>query len=409
MKFELFVAWRYFFSRKRKNIVNLITTISVIGVAIGTMALVIVLSVFNGFDDLIKTLFGSFDPDFKIEAVKGKTMHGYDSTYSKLVSIDGIEMVSRIYEDNALVRYNDRTHPARLKGVEKDWWQTSGVDSMLIDGAIFTTYDTINFCVVGQNLAYRLGLGLHFVQSMLFYAPQKSSSRQVNIDNAFKTNYLFATGIFAIQNDIDSRYIIAPYSFVSELFQADGLVTAFEVKIKNGRKSSDVQKEIEATLGAGYTVKDRLQQHEFLYKVMQAEKWVIFAILTFILIIASFSIIGSLMMLIIDKKNDSRTLRVLGAELRTIKRLFLFEGLAISLSGALAGMVVGYAICLIQQQFGLIKINVTGALLIDHYPVKMIAVDFVAIFTTVVAIGYFVSYYPVHFITRRYFGGQSLT
>ena len=162
MKFEFFIAKRYFFSRKRKNIVNIITTISVVGVAIGTMALVIVLSVFNGFDDFVKTLFGSFDPDLKIERAVGKTMPAYDQTYRMLTSIEGVKKVSRIYEDNALIRYDERTHPARLKGVEKDWWDVSGVDSMLIDGSIFTAYDTTNFCVVGRELSYNIGAYILF-------------------------------------------------------------------------------------------------------------------------------------------------------------------------------------------------------------------------------------------------------
>jgi lipoprotein-releasing system permease protein len=406
MRFELFIARRYFFSGKRKNIINIITSISVGGVAIGAMALIVVLSVFNGFDGLIRSLFGSFDPDLKVEKTVGKTMSGNDWVYTTLAGVEGVAMTSRVYEDNALIRYDERTHPARMKGVEKEWWTMSGVDSMLIDGGIYTPYDTTNFCVVGRDLANRLGLGLHFVQAMRFYAPRKSASREVNAENAFVASHMFATGIFSIHNDIDARYVIIPYSFVSELFQAEGLVTSFEVKIKKGYKVSNVQKEIEKKLGVDYTVKNRFQQHEFLYKVMQSEKWIIFAILTFILIIASFSIIGSLMMLIIDKKEDAHTLRTLGAELQTIRRMFLIEGLVITLFGAIAGMTLGALICWAQQQFELVKINVTGGLIIDAYPVEMMGIDFVIIFFTVLFIGFVASYYPVRFITKRYFGNR---
>ena len=219
---------------------------------------------------------------------------------------------------------------------------------------------------------------------------------------------MFATGIFAIQSDIDSKYVIMPYSYVSELFQADSLVTSFEVKVEDNYNIADVQKEIKSAIGNDYTVKTRIEQHEFLYKVTQAEKWIIFAILSFILLIASFTIIGSLMMLIIDKKEDSQTFRVLGAELKSIKRVFLYEGFLITLFGALAGMAIGYTICWVQQQFELIKINVSGELLIDAYPVKMMGIDFLMIFATVIAIGYFVSYYPVYFITKRYFGNRQM-
>ncbi len=404
MRFEFFIARRYFFSGKRKNIINIITSISVGGVAIGALALVVVLSVFNGFEGLIRSLFGSFDPDLKVAKVVGKTMPANDWVYTTLSGVEGVAMANRVYEDNALIRYDERTHPARVKGVEKDWWITTGVDSMLVDGGIYTQYDTTNFCVVGRELAYRLGLGLNFVQAMRFYAPRKSESREVSAENAFVDGYLFATGIFSIQNDIDARYIIVPYGFVTELFQSEGTVTSFDVTVKKGYKVADVQKRIEEKLGSGYSVKNRFQQHEFLYKVMQAEKWIIFAILTFILIIASFSIIGSLMMLIIDKKEDAHTLRTLGAELKTIRRMFLLEGMVITLFGSLLGMALGALVCWAQQTFGIVKINVTGGLIIDAYPVQMMGLDFVIIFFTVLLIGYLASYYPVHFITRRYFG-----
>ena len=406
MRTELFIARRYFFSGKRRNIINIITSISVIGIGVGAMALVIVLSVFNGFDGLVKILFGSFDSDLKVEIVVGKTFHGYDSTYLKISRIDGISYVGRVYEDNALIKYDDRTHPVRLKGVESDWWDTFGVDSMIIDGAVYTRYDTTNFCIVGQGLAYAVNLGLYFTQPMWFYAPRKTESKEVRAENAFVSGYLFPTGIFAIQNDIDSKYTIVPLSFVHNLFQADSLVTAFEIKVKEGYSVRSVQKKLQNSLGTNFTVKDRIQQHEFLYKVMQAEKWIIFAILTFILIIASFSIIGSLMMLIIEKKEDAKTLRTMGAGLKTIRRLFLVEGLYITLVGSLWGMGAGALVCFIQEKFGIIKINSSGNLLIDAYPVEMIGTDFILIFLTVGLIGYLASYYSTHFITRKYFGDK---
>ncbi|MDD2564504.1 MAG: FtsX-like permease family protein [Salinivirgaceae bacterium] len=404
MRFELFIAKRYFFSGKRKNIINIITSISVGGVAIGTMALIIVLSVFNGFDSLIRSLFGSFDSDLKVELVVGKSMPAKDTLYANIERIEGIEMMSAVYEDNALIRYDDKTHPARLKGVSADWWKMSHMDTMMVDGSVFTKYDSVSFCVVGRELSYHLGLGLHFVQAMKFYAPRKSKSKQVQPENAFVARHLFATGIFAIQSDIDSKYVIIPISFVTELFQAEGEATAFEIKVKKGFSVDKIQKTIESQLGSTHTVKNRFQQHEFLYKVMQTEKWIIFSILTFILVIASFSIIGSLMMLIIDKKQDAKTLRTMGAELKTIRRLFLIEGMFITIFGSLVGISLGGLVCWAQQQFGLVKINVSGGMLIDAYPVEMVASDFLLIFVTVGIIGYLASYYPVHYITKRFFG-----
>lgn len=406
MRTELFIAKRYFFSGKRKNIINIITSVSVAGVSVGAMALVIVLSVFNGLDGLVKILFGSFDPELKIESVEGKSFNGYDTTYLKISEIEGISYIAHVYEDNALVKYDDKTHPIRLKGVNADWWHKFRVDTTITDGQLFTGKDTTNFCVVGQGVAYTISLGLNFIQPMWFYAPRKTESKEINVENAFVSGYLFPTGIFTIQIDIDSKYAIVPLSFVHTLFQSENMVTAFEIKLKENYLANDVQNKIQTVLGNNFTVKNRIQQHEFLYKVMQSEKWIIFAILAFILIIASFSIVGSLMMLIIDKKDDAKTLRNMGAGLKTIRRLFLFEGMYITLAGALCGISAGAMLCFIQKKFSIIKINSSGNLLIDAYPVEVSETDVILIFFTVCLIGYFASYYSIHFITRKYFTGK---
>lgn len=238
---------------------------------------------------------------------------------------------------------------------------------------------------------------------MHFYAPKYSEEKSVALDNAFTSKYLFATGIFSVLSELDGRYVIVPYTFTNELFDADSSYTSLEIKIKPSASVSKVQKDLQKQLGSGYVVKNRVEQHEFFHKVSRAEKWIVYAILTLIMIIASFSIVGSLMMLIIDKKEDARTLRMLGAEMKHIKRLFLYEGFAITLSGTLIGLTLGYIICKLQQEFKLLTIEAQSALIIDAYPVKIIGSDFLLIFSTIMIIGFILSYYPVHFISNQYF------
>ncbi len=403
MPFDLFIALRYFIRKKNNKIVNRISIISIVSIAIGSMALVIVLSVFNGFSNIIGSLYEKFDPDLKIELVVGKTFSQNDSAYHIARLHPDVELVSRVYEDNVLIQYDEITHPAIIKGVEKNWEKITNVKLSLKQGDWYALPDTNNFCVVGREIAIIIGLNLNFIYPMHFYAPKYSEEKSVALDKAFTSKYLFATGIFSILSELDGRYVIVPYAFTNELFEADSSYTSLEIKVKSKESVSKVQKDLQKQLGSGYVVKNRMEQHEFFHKVSKAEKWIVYAILTLIMIIASFSIVGSLMMLILDKKDDARTLRMLGAEMKHIKRLFLYEGFAITLSGTLIGLSLGYIVCKLQQEFKLLTIEAQSALIIDAYPVKIIGSDFLLIFFTIMFIGFVLSYYPVHFISNRYF------
>lgn len=406
MRLELYIAGRYFFARKR-NIINVITLISVAGVAVGAMALVVVLSVFNGFDGLIRSLFGTFDPDLKVELAEGKSFARPDSVCAALQALEGVELAAAVYEDNALARYVDKTHPVVAKGVPPEWWRMSGVDTMLVDGVARPARDPDAYCAVGAELAYKLGLGLRFIQPMWFYAPRRAAGRELRADNAFAQDHIFATGIFSIQADIDSRYAILPLDYVRRLFDAGPTATAVEVKLRPGARPAQVARQAQAALGGRFTVKDRHRQHEFLFRVMESEKWIIFAILAFIMVVASLSVIGSLMMLVMDKRDDARTLRVLGMELAAVRRVFVAQGLLISLCGSLAGVALGAAVCWAQETFALVRFDVGGNMVVDAYPVRMLGSDIALIFAVVVAISFATSYYPVRVATRRFFGGQA--
>lgn len=403
MNFPLYIAKRYLFSKKSTNIINIISAISVIGVAVGTMALIVVLSVFNGFDDLIKSLFNSFDPDIKITSVNGKTFIP-DSRLDSLKTFKEIDIFTESVEDNALLKHRDKQYIATIKGVDENFLKTSGIDSMIVDGEFILKYEDKNFAIIGQGVAYYLSLGLNYVSpAITVYVPKRNKQiSQLNIDEAFNKKTIVTSGVFSIQQDFDSKYVIVPLDFAREIFNYTNEISSIEIKIKKGENIEFVQNKIKKLFGNNFEVNNRYQQHELLYKIMQSEKWAIFLILTFILIIASFNVIGSLTMLIIDKQKDIFILQSMGADFSLIRKIFLFEGWLISFVGAIIGLIFGLLICWLQQEFGLIKLNTSGTFIIENYPVKIVIVDLFYVFSTVVLIGFIAAWYPVRYITRNY-------
>lgn len=390
------------FAKKSHTVINIISGISVFGVAVGTMALIIVLSVYNGFDSLIKSVYSSFDPDLKITAAEGKV---FDPTLSVLDSIryfEAVEMVCHTLEENVLLEYEERMYPAVIKGVPLNFSEMTGIDTMMRDGKFVVNDGHRDKLVMGMGVSYYLSVGLHFLSPVKVYVPKRSGKVSMNPRRAFNTERIFPSGIFSVQQDIDSKYVITSLDFVRRLLNYPVDVSALEIKLKPGADSDEVQDMIATAIGSNYVVKNRYQQHELLYRVMKSEKWAIYMILTFILIVASFNIIGSLSMLIIDKKNDLPTYKSMGMRAEQIKKVFLYEGWMISIGGALVGIVLGALVCLLQIKFGLLKLNSSGSFLVDNYPVKMEVVDFIGVFGTVVLIGVLASWYPVQYFTKRY-------
>lgn len=406
MNLPLHIARRYLFAKKSHNAINIISIISMVGVAIGTMALIVVLSVFNGFDILVKNLFNSFDPDIKIEAASGKVFSTDTLDMDGLKKIEGLETISYVLEENALLRYDDKQHIATIKGVDSNYVNVTGIDTMLIQGDFTLHGKSFANAVVGQGVAYYLGLGINFVTSLQVYVPRRQGRVSLNPSTAFRRNYAFPTGIFAIEQEVDSRFVLLPIDFVQDLLQYTNEVSALEIAVAKDKDIEEIQEQIRSLFGNNVVVKNRYQQKELFYKIMQAEKWAIFFILSFILMVASFNIIGSLTMLIIEKKNDIETLRNMGLTIAGLRRVFLFQGWMIAGIGALAGLFLGFIIAWAQQQFGIIQLQGSGSFVISQYPVDLKAMDFVWVFVTVVVIGLVTSWYPVRFITRNYITGQ---
>ncbi len=401
MNLAFHIAKRYLFSKKKQNVINIISIISVVGVAIGTMALVIVLSAFNGLNGLIEDLYGSFDPDLKILPKTGKTFVP-DSTFEQIRNLENVVFYSEVLEENALLKYGNRERVAIVKGVDENFTLMTGIDTMMVDGSFVLDSGKYQFTVLGYGVASDLGVGLTFIDPIKFFVPKRNAKTSHNPLNTFKTEHLHPSGYFAIQQDFDSQYVLVPLEFARSLFSYKKEVSAIELAILDQDKIKNAKEQIKAILGDDFTVKTRFELHDVLFKMMQTEKMAIFFILIFILIIASFNVIGSLTMLILDKKSDISTLRSMGANEKTIQNIFLLEGWLISLLGASIGIVLGVLICLLQIKFGLVKFAGNGAFISDSYPVNIHFSDIFIIFTSVILIGYAASRFPVRYITKRF-------
>lgn len=402
MRFSFYIAKRYLISKKSRNVINIISAISVVGVATGTIALIVILSVFNGLDSLITSLFNSFDPDLKITLQEGKTFTTDNEVFEELKNLNEVAYYSEVIEENALLEYDKKITLATVKGVSEQFAEMSGVDSMMYEGEFYLKRDDNSFAVIGHGIAYYLSVGLNFVESIKIYVIKRSDKKILSAEKAINKKNIYPVGIFSIQQELDTKYILVPIDFARDLLNYENEVSAIELKLKDDVNIKDAQEKISTILGSDYAVKDRYRQHEMLYKIMQSEKWAIFLILTFILIIASFNIIGSLTMLIIDKKKDISILQSLGADMAVIRRIFLYEGWLICVVGAVSGLILGALICWAQQEFGLVKLSGSGSFVVDTYPVKMKFTDFVYVLITVVFIGFTVSWYPVRYITKKY-------
>ncbi len=404
MKTAFYIARRYLISKKSVNVINIISGVSVAGVTVGTFALVVILSVFNGLDFSIKSLFSSFDPDIKISAARGKSFDMNEGNFDEIKQLSDIYSVTPVIEENALLRYGNRQYFATVKGVPTNYDQISGLDSASItSGRFILEAKQSPFAVVGQGVAYYLSVGLTFTDPIHIYAPKKGTKGTLNMTNSFNHSTIYASGIFQNQQEIDSKYILVPFGYAQELFQMGTRVSAIEVGLKEGVSEDDVKAELSRILGNKFSVKTQFQQHELFYKVMQSEKWAIFIILAFVLVIASFNILGSLSMLIIDKKADIAILQSMGASQKLIRTIFLFEGWMISLAGAIFGLILGVTICLIQIKFELLKIpGNEGAFIFSAYPVQIRIGDLLAIFLLVSGIGFLAAWYPIRFISGKY-------
>ncbi len=406
MNLPFYIARRYLFSKKKHNAINIISGISVCGVALATLALVCTLSVFNGFQDMVAGFFTAFDPELKITVREGKVFEPNTEAFQEVRALPEIDVWTETLEENAMVQYKDRQAMAVIKGVEDNFEQLTSIDSLLYGAGEFILHDSIvDYGVLGVELISELGTGLQFVDPLQVYAPKRNM--RVNMANpsaSFNRDYLFSPGVVFVVNQqkYDARYILTSLDFARNLFNYDTEVSAIELKLKPGADVSAVQKKISRILGDDFAVLNRYEQQVDVFRIMEIEKFISYLFLTFILAIACFNVIGSLSMLILDKREDVETLRNLGADDRLIARIFLFEGRLISLFGALAGIVFGLLLCYLQQRFGIISLGGgSGSFIVDAYPVSVHATDVILIFITVIAVGFLSVWYPVHYLTRR--------
>lgn len=405
MKTAFYIARRYLISKKSVNVINLISGISVAGVTVGTFALVVILSVFNGLEGAIKSMFSSFDPDIRITATIGKSFVPSTSELEKIRQLSGVRFVTPVIEDEAMLLYGkDHIYFATIKGVPDNYNQISRLDSSSItSGRFVLESNDVPYALVGQGVAYYLSVGLNFTEPIYIYTLKKGTRGMPGLANAFNKSAIYASGIFASQQEIDSKYVLVPFSFAQDLFQMNKQVNAVEIALKPGVSQDDIKKEVTKILGDKFTVRTQFEQHELFYKVMESEKWAIFLILAFVLVIASFNILGSLSMLIIDKKADIAILQSMGANQKLIRTIFLFEGWMISLIGAIFGTVLGIFICWTQIRFGWLTIpGNDSSFIFTAYPVEVRATDLAAIFTLVAGIGFLAAWYPIRFISGKY-------
>lgn len=402
MNFPFYIARRYLVAKKSHNVINIISAISVFGVATGTMALVIVLSVFNGFESLIKSLFSAVDPDLKISLVEGKVFVPDESHLDFIKNDNRIVHFSEVLEENALFTYGERQHIGTLKGVDPNYEQMTGLDTMIYEGSFSIFSQGHPAAVIGQGVASTLAIGLHFVNPINIFIPRRTGRLSLNPEQAFNRQYVFPAGIVAVEPEFDQRFVIVPIELARNLLEYDREVTALEIKTSPGVNLASLKRDLTRLFGDDFKIQDRYEQQEWLFRVMKSEKWAIFLILSFILLVASFNIVGSLTMLIIEKKKDVDVLRSLGADNLLIRRIFLIEGWMISFVGAMIGMIVGACICYVQQAFGIVKLSGSGTFIIDSYPVEMQAVDFLWVFGILILIGFLAAWYPVRYISGRF-------
>lgn len=405
MNFPFYIARRYLFSKKSHNAINIISMVSVAGVVVATIALVCALSVYNGFNDLVSTLFSSFDPQLKLTPRAGKVFDPSAPGMEQVKALPEVAFVSEVLQDNALVRYRDRQVVATVKGVDDRFGELVSIDSILIDGRFALREDVVDYATLGVGLASALGVNAGFVSPLEIYAPKRDE--KVNLSNpasSFQVEYAYTGGVFCINQQVyDENYMLVPLALARVLFRYEKEVSALEIKLKAGANVSAVKKEIQELAGADFRVEDRHEQQQASFKMMQVEKWMTFLILSFILAIALFNVVGSLSMLMIEKQEDVRTLRNMGAGDALIRRIFLFEGWMISGFGALIGIGISLALCLLQQELGLIKLGQTaGAFIIDAYPVRVEAADLLTVFITVLTIGFLAAWYPVRYLGKRW-------
>ena len=402
MNISYFIAKRYFFRKSQNNFVHFISLVSFFGVMVGSAALILVLSVFNGFEDLVLNMYNSFDPHIKIQTTQGKVFER-EPIEKKLSTYDQIEENIFVLEEKVLLNYNDKEFIAIAKGVSDNYEKAIHFDSLIVEGRGLSSSDMDNVAVMGSGIAYYLSMGLGSVfENIQLYIPKREEKTLLNIQKAFEQHNIVPVGIFNIQNEIDSEYFITPLSFLQKISNRENRISSIEIKLKNPKEMYDFQQLLKNSLGNNYLIQNRFEQQQFLYKILNSEKLAVFIIFLFIILIATFNIIGSLTMLILDKRKDIFTLKSFGLNKIQIQKIFFKKNMFTILFGVLIGLLMGLSIAFAQQNFGLISLG-DGNFVVDSFPVSIRFSDVILVFSTVFITGVFSSWIPAKILTKKLF------
>lgn len=407
MNLSLYIAKRYIFSRKRHQVINIISGVAVAGVALATVAMVCTLSVFNGFQGVVAKQFTAMDPDVKVTVAQGKSFDKNSGAVAQVAALPSVSAVSFSVEDVAMVQYGGRQVMATIKGVDESFCRMSGIGDILYGNGELVLYDGINsYAIMGAELMQQLNCGVYFTTPLEVFAPNRKGKVNLTIPASnFKRAKLLSSGLVFMLNQpkYDAGYIITSDIFAREIFRRGGNeVTSMDIKVRDGEDIDEVKENVASILGEGFVVQDRYEQQRDIYKVMQVEKLISYIFLSFILLVACFNIIGSLSMLIIEKRDNMNTLRSLGADTSVISNIFVFEGCIISAAGAVSGVLLGLLFCLLQQQFGFISMGGGDDFVVSSYPVEVEFADVALVFVTVLAVGFMAVWLPVKALTKRF-------
>ena len=397
MKLPLFIAQRYLLAKKSHNLINIVTWISIVSVAVAAFAMIFVLSIFNGFNVVISDNIHKMSADLQITSVKGKTLNVNDFPFDKIKEIKNVEIVLPTITEDALFRNQDKQQIGQIKGVPAEYYTVERIDKSIVKSGRFGTDADVDFAIPGVGMAYYLGINPNNPFTMIqVYVPRRGNASSFSLENSFNTGQLFVNQSFATNQDIDETTILAPYEWLSELIEYEGLASDVEIFVNQSSNVNKIKKEIKKILGPDYNVHDQYEQQSTLYKMMKSEKLAVYLILVFILVMATFNVIGSLSMLIIEKKKDTATLRAMGGDNSLIRSIFLNEGTIIAVVGGIIGLILGIVAVLLQQYVGIIRLgDGSGSYIVDYYPVALQIQDILIVLATITIIGGIAAYTTV--------------
>ena len=403
MRLPLFIANRYLVAKKSHNLINIITWISILGISVGSFALIVVLSAFNGLEKVISLMNNRLTPDLQIAPVKGKTIGLAAFPLGQLKDIQGVDYVIPTITEDALFRANDKQHIGQVKGVGLEYQDIDRLNEIIFDKEGLQLFDgEHDFAIPGAGVAWYLGINAYNPYAMVrVYVPKRGNASLMSLENSFNSDVLTVRSVFSTELEQDEKLVLVPFNWLSELLEYENKASHVELFLSPNADNNKIKKSVTAVIGEDYTVKNQQEQQETLYRIMRSEKWAVYVILTFILILATFNVVGSLSMLMIDKRKDTEILKSMGADTRLIQRIFMNEGLLISVAGGIIGLLLGIILVLLQQQFGFVKFGTGGNYVVDAYPVLLKFKDVLLIFVTILAVGCTSAFLTVRHAMRK--------